>query len=702
MHTPTANRIKKHPVLAVPRRAAVAFTFDGKTLEAAEGEPVSSALAANGIHIFSRHHKDNSPQGIFCANGQCAQCAVMADGIAVKSCVTPVRQGMEVRSIRGLPEIAGEAGERVFGEIPLHEPDALIIGGGPAGLAAAVELGKLGAQVIIADDKAKLGGKLVLQTHKFFGSVEDCRAGTRGIDIAAKLEAELGHYPSVQAWTNSFAAAVFSDRRAGVLREGRYNLVKPRALLVAAGAREKTLPFSGCTLPGVYGAGAFQTLVNRDLVLPCKRIFIMGGGNVGLIAAYHAIQAGIAVAGLVEALPQISGYKVHADKIRRLGVPVFVSHTVLAARGADRLESVTIAAVDDKFKPLPGTEKTFAADALLVAVGLNPCDELYHQARDFGMNVFAAGDTEEIAEASAAIFSGKIAGLKMARSLGLCQDGPPPQWTEKLNILKSRPGKTCEASPPARAAGVFPVFHCRQEIPCNPCVSVCPKNAIKLRGEDITALPYFEGECIGCLRCAAICPGLAVTVVDCRRDEQYPTVYMACELDAPELKPGRFVRVTDGEGREIAGAEITEIRPLKAQSTAIIGVKLEKAAALKAAGIKLYDWEKDSPLAGASAAQAGDDTIICRCERVTLGQIRKLIREGARDFNALKAATRCFMGSCGGKTCRPLIDSLFRAEGVPSGEITHNTRRPLEMEVPLGAFCDAKAAPCGGDAGGRF
>jgi sarcosine oxidase subunit alpha len=103
---------------------------------------------------------------------------------------------------------------------------------------------------------------------------------------------------------------------------------------VATGAREKSLAFKGNTLPGVYGAGAFQTLVNRDLVKSRPdRLFIVGGGNVGLIAGYHALQAGIHVVGLCEALPECSGYKVHKDKLARLGVPIYTSHTILSANG---------------------------------------------------------------------------------------------------------------------------------------------------------------------------------------------------------------------------------------------------------------------------------------------------------------------------------------------------------------------------------
>ena len=350
------ERITQHVILPVEEKKKIKFTFEGRPLEALENEVISSSLFANGIKVFSEHKKDGSPQGIFCANGQCAQCTVIADGSPVKACVARVRDGMALAPLKGSPSLPKAPCVTAFGRAEELDVDALIIGGGPAGLAAAAELGKLNVGTLIIDDKHKLGGKLVLQTHKFFGSVEDCYAGTRGIDIADKLQDRLGEYPSVKIWLNATAVAVFSDKKVGVLYGDKYFLIRPRALVRATGAREGSLAFPGNTLPGVYGAGAFQTLVNRDLVRPAQRLFIVGGGNVGLIAAYHALQAGIKVVGLIEAMPQCGGYKVHADKIKRLGVPIYTRHTILRADGKKELETVTIARVDDSFKPAPHFE----------------------------------------------------------------------------------------------------------------------------------------------------------------------------------------------------------------------------------------------------------------------------------------------------------------------------------------------------------
>jgi sarcosine oxidase subunit alpha len=92
-------RITKHPVLDMQEGKEVSFTFDGRPLVGQEGEMVSSALFANGIRTFSIHTVGDAPQGLFCANGQCAQCTVIIDGLPVKSCITPLREGMEIKTL---------------------------------------------------------------------------------------------------------------------------------------------------------------------------------------------------------------------------------------------------------------------------------------------------------------------------------------------------------------------------------------------------------------------------------------------------------------------------------------------------------------------------------------------------------------------------------------------------------------------------
>lgn len=682
------RRITRHPVLAIPAKPRVYFTWNGKPLQGYAGEMISSALTANNVRVFGHHPKDNSPQGLFCANGQCSQCLVIADGKPVKACMTALSQGIDLFSVEGLPDLPAADQATATSPIGVTEVDVLIIGGGPAGISAAIELGKRNIPTLLIDDKDRLGGKLVLQTHKFFGSVGDSYAGTRGFDIGHLLEKQLRELSAVSIRLNTTAVGVFSDGIVGMVEGNHYAMIKPRKLLVATGAREKSLAFPGNTLPGVYGAGAFQTLVNRDLIRSSSRILVVGGGNVGLIGAYHAIQADMEIVALIEALPEVGGYKVHADKLARLGIPILTGHTVVAAHGTEQVESVTIAALDNQFTVIPQTSRRLSVDTVLIAVGLSEVNEFYHKAKAWGMDVYSAGDAQEIAEASAAMFTGKIEGVKIARSLGVESKEVPLEWDQKVAVLKSKPGPVRDVTTRPKKNGVYPVLHCRQEVPCNPCTSVCKAGIIQTENNAITGIPHLvdADNCTGCHSCAAVCPGLAISIVDYRKNADQPLVTLPYEIWREHVDVGKTVEITDIDGNRLGSFPVEKIiTKKKYPDTLLVKLRMDPETAHKAIGIRIREQHLE-PLDLYEHAPLADDAVICRCERVTAGDIRKLIQGGMRDMNQLKAITRAGMGSCGSKTCRPMIWRLFQEEGVARGSITDRVDRPLFVEVPMGNF----------------
>jgi NADPH-dependent 2,4-dienoyl-CoA reductase/sulfur reductase-like enzyme/ferredoxin len=612
---------------------------------------------------------------------------VLVDGVPVKGCMIEVREGMRIESCEGVPRLPERDGLSSFSEIETLSTDVLVIGGGPAGICAAIELGQLGIETLLVDDKSELGGKLTLQTHPFFGSREDCYAGVRGIDIARILTEELSKLGSVGIMTNTTAVGAFSDGKIGLSGSNGYFLVEPKAVLVACGAREKGLAFPGCDLPGVYGAGAFQTLLNRDLIKPTERLFIVGGGNVGLITGYHAIQADIKVVGLVEALPKCGGYKVHADKLARLGVPIFTSHTVVSAEGDGRLEKITTAEVDESFRPREGTARTWEVDTLLVAVGLSPIDELYVKLAEFGIQCWTCGDSAEIAEASAAIFSGKITGRKIARALGNSVD-IPEDWEAKQEVLRSKPGAVVEWEPSKGEGKAFPVIRCVEEIPCNPCVDSCSKCSIVIPDDSIMGLPEFSGECSGCLKCVVACPALAITLVRPGAGEEDGTsvVVVPYELDPSIPSEGMEVTTVDFDGNQVGTGRITKIRRSPGdEKRLLVSLEVPKEEAVDVSAFLELEAE-EGEWGGAAIDSMSDDTIVCRCERITAGEIRSEIRAGVLDMNILKATIRTGMGACGGKTCTELILRLYREEGIDLETVTLPTERPFIAEVPLSAF----------------
>ncbi len=368
-----------------------------------------------------------------------------------------VRPGMKVQPLDGLPVVPDVAGQPKVHPIATVDVECLIIGGGPAGLTAAIELGKAGVRALIVDDKHRLGGKLVLQTHKFFGSIEACHAGTRGIDIATKLETEVKQFENIRVWLNSTVLSVFSDRRVGVLRDGQYFVVRPDILLVTAGAREKSLVFPGNTLPGVYGAGAFQTLVNRDLVRPTERLFIIGGGNVGLIAGYHALQAGIEVVGPLRGdgrVRRLQGPQGQAGAHGRARLHVAHDRPRRGnrrGRGRSRSRRST-----RRGSRSPGPRSASSATPSSWPSASTRWTSSCTRRRSSACPAMAAGDSEEIAEASAAMFTGRIRGLEIARRLGRDVGEVPPEWHRTADVLKSRPGMTITEDMPGCACRRLP------------------------------------------------------------------------------------------------------------------------------------------------------------------------------------------------------------------------------------------------------
>jgi thioredoxin reductase len=315
--------------------------------------------------------------------------------------------------------------------------DVTVIGAGPAGLAAAIEAARAGAKVVLVDENARPGGQLFKQIHKFFGSHEHF-AGTRGIDLGRQLCQEAQNL-GVQLVLDTVAFAIYDEKVvAGLTPKGTVQIASERIIL-ATGAMENTLSFKGWTKPGVMGAGAAQTMINVHRVLPGQRILMVGSGNVGLIVTYQLLQAGAEVVGIIEALPRIGGYAVNAAKVRRAGVPILTSHTVLEAKGTPEVSSAVICQLDN-FKPVAGTARELRVGTICLAVGLTPLAELAWMAgcqcefipalggsvplHDEYMEttikgIFVAGDVTGVEEASTAIEEGRLAGLAAAASLGL-------------------------------------------------------------------------------------------------------------------------------------------------------------------------------------------------------------------------------------------------------------------------------------------
>lgn len=346
------------------------------------------------------------------------------------------------------------------------EKDVVIIGAGPAGLSAAIEASKSGASVLVADMNLKAGGQLFKQIHKFFGSSEHY-SGTRGIDIG-KLLLDEAEKEGVDIWLRSTVVGISSNKTVVIERtdnneEKSIVTVKAKSVIIATGASENVIRFKGWTSPGVMGAGAAQTMINVNHVRPGNKVVVLGSGNVGLIVSYQLMQAGCKVQAIVEASSKIGGYLVHAAKIRRAGVPIYIKNTITEAilDESGCVKGVLISEVNKNFEPISGTEKYIEADCVAIAAGLKPSTELARLMEcKFTFNgvfggyiplhnekmetsksgIYVAGDVSGVEEASTAMEEGRIAGISAAEALGLISSSEGESkrkvlW-ERVNLLR--------------------------------------------------------------------------------------------------------------------------------------------------------------------------------------------------------------------------------------------------------------------------
>lgn len=339
----------------------------------------------------------------------------------------------------------------------------VIIGGGPAGLSAAKIAAEAGLSSLVIERDYKIGGQLVKQTHMFFGS-EKQYAKTRGIQIAQILvDGIKEHEDNITVMTNTTVVGIYSDYVIALLQGETYHKIKAKSILIATGASEKFLAFENNDLPGIYGAGAVQTLMNVHGVLPGQDVIMVGSGNIGLIVSYQLLQAGVNVKMVVEAADSIGGYKVHASKLKRLGVDIRTNTSVKRAIGTDTLEQVEIAKLDHNWDYVPGSEEIFDVDALCISVGLSPLSNLAsmigaemkyvrllggwvpvidHNHETSVENVFVAGDVCGVEEASSAIVEGSFTGLIIANKLGFTHpnyDTLKQDFEAQLENLRSGP-----------------------------------------------------------------------------------------------------------------------------------------------------------------------------------------------------------------------------------------------------------------------
>jgi len=260
-----------------------------------------------------------------------------------------------------------------------HDFDVAVIGAGPAGLAAAASAKEHGAKnVIILDRNGWLGGILPQCIHDGFG-VEETGSSMTGTEYA-NMYIELAEKQNISFMNETMVLGFNKNHVITAVNKKGLHKIKAKAIVFAMGCREKTrwnIMIPGSRPSGIYTAGVAQAFINLYNIIPGKNIVILGSGDVGLIMARRLKFEGANVLGVVEILPYASGLTRNVVQcLDDYDIPLFLNHTVTFIDGKDRLESVTIARVDENRSTIKGSEKKIECDTLLLSLGLIPENEL--------------------------------------------------------------------------------------------------------------------------------------------------------------------------------------------------------------------------------------------------------------------------------------------------------------------------------------
>ena len=522
----------------IDRSKPVSFRFDGKSYRGFKGDTLASALLANGVHLVGRSFKYHRPRGIFSAGVEEPNALVQLGRGArsepnIRATQAELFEGLEARSQNRWPSLDVDIGalnnlaSRIFpsgfyyktfmwpaalweryeyvirraaglGKAPEgRDPDrydkthahcdVLVVGAGPAGLAAALAAARAGARVVLADEQAEPGGALL-------GLAEEID-GKPALDWVAAALAELEMNEDVRVLTRTTVSSFYDHGYLALFERVTDHLAQPpedlprhrlwklraKQVVLAAGAIERPLVFTGNDRPGVMLAGACRTYVKRYGVRPGKRAVVFTNNDSGYGAALDLQAAGVTIAGIVDLRPDPEGPCSEAAEAARL--PVLPAQTIVGTEGRSRVSAVKIARLNDAGDAVLGEAERLDCDLLAVAGGWNPTVHLFSQAKgslkwdpdlacyvpdEARQAVLCAGACNGAFGLQSCLKQGTEAGTKAAAEAGFKakggrrkqpkagDQGPlPARWLWKLPPAKKPGDKGLADQPPGQGGKAF-------------------------------------------------------------------------------------------------------------------------------------------------------------------------------------------------------------------------------------------------------
>jgi sarcosine oxidase subunit alpha len=475
---PLQPRLPESLTPGFDRTATVTITFEGQPIAAYAGDTVASAIQATGRQVVSRSFKYHRPRGLLCCAGRCPNCLVNINGTPnARACMTTVAEGMRVEPQNALPSLRLDAfaifdkldrllppgfyyktfiyprrawplyetvlrniaglGKLDFEHVgPLHavrrhlHPDVAVIGGGAAGLSAAIAAAEHGLRVVVVDENPALGGHLRGETRIYQHVGE--YSGRAGHQIVEALAARLRACPTAQVLTGATAIGIYEDKLIAVAQGDTLVELRAACMVIATGSFEHPLVFNDNDLPGVMLGSAAVKLMHLWGVRPGDRAVVVSAHDDGLRVALDLLEAGIDVAMVADHRHELPP----SPELRALAkarVRMLSGWSIAGARGRGRVEGATLIQLDRAGNPIPGTERRGRCSLIAVSTGLETnasllwqagCRMTYDEQLDLftpqamADGVFAAGDVTGVRDLGAALAGGFVAGREAALSIG--------------------------------------------------------------------------------------------------------------------------------------------------------------------------------------------------------------------------------------------------------------------------------------------